>query len=179
MRKVLVLGILVCSLGACCAAQNAASDNVPSKDDVLKFIEVLRLRPQLVQYFDGVGKQAKLGAEQGFKQKIPDATPEQLAEVDKFAESIFKNMPIDEMIEAMVPIYQKHLTKEDIDGILAFYASPVGQKLQREQPAMMAEGMQAGGEIGRRRIGTMIQQMNDFVSKLAEQQDHKATKPPQ
>jgi hypothetical protein len=124
----------------------------------------------LTQYFEGVAKQAKLGAEEGFKQKIPDATRAQLAQVDQFAEGLFKEMPIDEMIDAMVPIYQKHLTKEDLGAILAFYSSPVGQKLQREQPAMMQEGMQVGGEIGRRRLTTMMQKMDVFIVKLAEQQ---------
>jgi len=154
-----------------------AQDGVaPSREEVLKFLDVLRIKPQLMQYFDGVAKQAKLGAEEGFKQKIPDATPAQLAQVDQFAEGLFKDMPIDEMIDAMVPIYQKHLTKEDLGAILAFYSSPVGQKLQREQPAMMQEGMQVGGEIGRRRLTTMMQQMDAFIVKLAEQQS-KPSKP--
>lgn len=170
MRNFFKLAILVGTLLAGAFGQSAASStSVPSKEDVLKFMEVLRIRTQLVQYFDGVGKQAKLGAEDGFKQKVPNATPAQLADVDQFADGLFKNMPVDEMIDAMVPIYQKHLTKDDLDGILAFYASPVGQKLQREQPAMMQEAMQVGGEIGRRRLGAMMQQMDDFVTKLAQQ----------
>jgi hypothetical protein len=144
----------------------------PSKEEVLKFIEVLHIRPQLNQYFAGVAQQAKLGAEEGFKHKVADATPAQLAEVDKFAEGLFKDMPVDEMIDAMVPIYQKHLSKEDLQAILTFYSSPVGQKLQREQPAMMQEGMQVGGEIGRRRLGTMMQQMDDFISKMAQDQQN-------
>jgi hypothetical protein len=148
-------------------AQDAVA---PSREEVLKFLDVLRIKPQLTQYFEGVAKQAKLGAEEGFKQKIPDATRAQLAQVDQFAEGLFKEMPIDEMIDAMVPIYQKHLTKEDLGAILAFYSSPVGQKLQREQPAMMQEGMQVGGEIGRRRLTTMMQKMDVFIVKLAEQQ---------
>jgi hypothetical protein len=133
-------------------------------------MEVLRIKPQLTQYFDVLAKQAKEGADEAFRQKVPDATPSQLAEVDKYAESVFKNMPIEEMVEAMIPIYQKHLTKEDLDGILAFYASPIGLKLQREQPAMTQEGMQAGGEIGRRRLGAMMQQMDDFITKMAQEQ---------
>ena len=170
MRNFFKLAILVGTLLAGAFGQSAASStSVPSKEDVLKFMEVLRIRTQLVQYFDGVGKQAKLGAEDGFKQKVPNATPAQMADVDQFADGLFKNMPVDEMIDAMVPIYQKHLTKDDLDGILAFYASPVGQKLQREQPAMMQEAMQVGGEIGRRRLGAMMQQMDDFVTKLAQQ----------
>jgi hypothetical protein len=151
------------------AQTSDAAPSVPSKEEVLKFMEVLRIRPQLTQYFDVLAKQAKEGADEAFQQKVPDATPAQLAEVDKFAENLFKDMPIDEMVNAMIPIYQKHLTKEDLDGILAFYASPVGLKLQREQPAMTQEGMQAGGEIGRRRLGAMMQQMDDFITKMAQQ----------
>jgi hypothetical protein len=170
MRKLSTLAVILCLFSLAGFGQtNDAATSVPSKEEVVKFLEVLRIKSQLTQYFDGVAKQAKIGAEQGFKSKLPNATPEQLAEVDKFAENLFKNMPVDEMVDAMVPIYQKHLTKDDLDGILAFYASPVGQKLQHEQPAMMQEAMQVGGEIGRRRMGTMMQQMDEFVSKTAQQ----------
>lgn len=175
MRKLTTLAVILCLFSLAAFAQTSdAATSVPSKDEVLKFLEVLRIRSQLTQYLNGVATQAKIGAEQGFKSKVPNATPEQMAAVDKFAENLFKDMPVDEMVNAMIPIYQKHLTKEDLDGILAFYASPVGQKLQREQPAMMAEAMQVGGEIGRRRLGDMIKQMDDFVSKMAQEQQKPA-----
>lgn len=134
----------------------------------MKFLEIMHVRSQFVQYFNGVAKQARLGAEQGFKAKVPDATPEQLAKVDHFADNLFNDMPVDEMLDAMIPIYQKHLTKNDIGAILNFYSTPVGQKLLREQPAMMQEGMEAGGEIGRRRIGAMIQKMDEFVNDMVQ-----------
>jgi hypothetical protein len=158
MRRFVVSVICLCAASVIGLAQiTDAANPAPSKEEVVKFMDVLHIKPQLIQYFGGVAKQAKLGAQEGFKQKVPNATPAQLAEVDKFAEGLFKDMPIDEMIDAMVPIYQKHLTKEDLDAILSFYSSPVGQKLQREQPAMMQETMQVGGEIGRRRVGIMMQ----------------------
>ena len=167
--RVAIFFVLIGSIVAL-GQTNDAGAAAPSREDVLKFLDVLRVKPQLTQYFEGVAKQAKLGAEDGFKQKVPDATPQQLAEVDRFAETLFKGMPVDEMVDAMVPIYQKHLTKEDMGAILAFYASPVGQKLQREQPAMMQEGMQVGGEIGRKRMATMMQQMDEFIIKMAQKQ---------
>ena len=163
---ILIVISVFSAIGVTQTRDSAAS--TPSKEEVLKFMEVLHIKAQLNQYFDGVAKQAKLGAEEGFKQKVPNPTPEQLAKVDEFARNLFKGMPVDEMIDAMVPIYQKHLSKEDLDGILTFYASPIGQKLQREQPAMTQESMQVGGEIGRRRIGAMMQEMDDFISKMAK-----------
>lgn len=177
MRKLATIFIFVWMFSLAAVAQSATADGTPpSKEEVLKFLDILRVKSQLALYFDGVGKQAKLGAEEGFKHKVPNATPAQLAEVDNFAQKLFQGMPIDEMVDAMVPIYQKHLTHEDIEAILGFYSSPVGQKLLREQPAMMQEGMKVGGEIGRRRLETMMQQMDEFITKMAQEQK-KETKP--
>ncbi|HTS09359.1 MAG TPA: DUF2059 domain-containing protein [Candidatus Eisenbacteria bacterium] len=177
MRKLATILIFVWTSSFGMVAQTKpADDTTPSKEQVLKFLDILRVKSQLTLYFNGVAKEAKLGAEEGFKRKVPDATPAQLAEVDEFAEKLFQGMPIDEMVDAMVPIYQRHLTRADIDGIMAFYSSPVGQKLQQEQPAMMQEGMKAGGEIGRRRLQTMMQQMDEFIAKKAQEQTN-STKP--
>ncbi len=171
MRKLATTLIFVWTFSFLAVAQSKpAGDTTPSKEEVLKFLDILRVKSQLTLYFDGVAKQAKLGAEEGFKHKVPDATPAQLADVDNFAEKLFQGMPIDEMVDAMVPIYQRHLAHEDIEAILAFYSSSVGQKLLREQPAMMQEGMKVGGEIGRRRLETMMQQMDEFITKLAQEQ---------
>jgi hypothetical protein len=165
-----LLFLLACSAGA---QSTAGADIVATKDDVMNYLNLLHVRDQLTRYLAGVSEQAKLGAEAGFKQKVPNATPDQLAKIDKFAENIFKDMPVDEMIDVMVPIYQKHLTKGDLDSITAFYATPVGQKLLREQPAMTQEAMQAGGEIGRKRIGAMGQKVDEFVKSMAQEAEKK------
>jgi len=73
----------------------------------------------------------------------------------------------------MVPIYQKHLTKSDMDGILAFYSSPAGQKLLREQPAMMQEGMQVGSTIGQKRMRSIMEKMDEFIAELTKQEQQK------
>jgi len=43
----------------------------------------------------------------------------------------------------VVPVYQKHLSKGDVDDMVVFYSTPTGKKIMREMPAMMTEGMQA------------------------------------
>jgi len=169
MRRALAAAFILLALSPISAQSTSQSAEPATREEVLKFMDVLQMKATLVRYFDGVAQQAKLGAEQGFKQKVPDPTPEQIAALDKFAEGLFKDMPVDEMLDAMVPIYQKHLTKSDLDAILTFYNSAAGKKLLREQPAMMQEGMDVGGEIGRKRIGVMMQKMDEFVAELARQ----------
>ena len=57
-------------------------------------------------------------------------------------DEMFEDMPWDEMMQATVPVYEKHLTKGDVDNLVAFYSSPTGAKLLREMPTIMAEAMQ-------------------------------------
>jgi len=58
-----------------------------------------------------------------------------------------KSMPIDEIMQAMIPAYQKHFTHGDIEAMSAFYSSPVGQKVLEELPAVTQEGMSAAVPI--------------------------------
>ena len=71
------------------------------------------------------------------QQMIPDAPPE-------FWQSVQQEINIDEMVAMVVPIYQKHLSEEDIQSMLAFFASPAGKKLISVQPVIMQESMQKG-----------------------------------
>ncbi|HEY4093803.1 MAG TPA: DUF2059 domain-containing protein [Luteibacter sp.] len=64
-----------------------------------------------------------------------------------------------QLIGRMVPVYQKHFTAEDIDGLLKFYKSPLGQKVITQMPATMAEGMQVGKQWGQERGQQMIGQL--------------------
>ncbi|MBB3225462.1 hypothetical protein FHW69_000052 [Luteibacter sp. Sphag1AF] len=64
-----------------------------------------------------------------------------------------------QLISRMVPVYQKHFTAEDIDGLLTFYKSPLGQKVITQMPATMSEGMVVGQAWGRERGEQMISQL--------------------
>jgi hypothetical protein len=172
MKKLGVSMLLFLMLAIPCAsvAQQAENSDVPDKADVLKFLDLMHTRSQMVQTLANMSKQMKLGAEDGFKQKVPDATPEQLAKVDQLFDNLFSSLPIDEMMDAIVPIYQRHLTKSDLAAMTAFYSSPVGQKVLKELPAIVAESMQAGGEIGRKVFAEKSQQFDQQVTELVKQQ---------
>jgi hypothetical protein len=147
MKRLLLVVGLVFAFSWACIAQTSAAATPATKADVEKYL-------QIVQSHDMVKKMAASMArsmhqvihEQYLKHKdsLPaDYESKETAEVD----NEFENMPWDEMVQAMVPAYQKHLSKGDIDGLIAFYSSPIGQKLLREMPAIMAEGMQNAAPI--------------------------------
>lgn len=50
--------------------------------------------------------------------------------------------------ERVVPIYEEYLTHDEIKELLAFYQSPLGQKLLRVLPQMSQESLRAGQAWG-------------------------------
>ena len=51
-------------------------------------------------------------------------------------------------MELIIPIYSRHLTHEDIKGLIVFYESPLGRKMTALLPAIAQESMQVGEQWG-------------------------------
>ncbi len=64
-----------------------------------------------------------------------------------------------QFIGRLVPIYQRHFTAEEIDGMLKFYRSPLGQKVITEMPTTMGEANQAGLQWSKERSDQMIAEL--------------------
>jgi hypothetical protein len=63
----------------------------------------------------------------------------------------------------MVPVYQRYYTHSDIQALLDFYKSPVGQKLVKERPLILVDSMQAVRPL-----------MEKFVAQLEAQAEAEA-----
>jgi uncharacterized protein len=169
----LMVGLAVQGVGQQAAATSAAA----TKEQVLKFMEIMHVKAAVLQMFDGMKQQARMGAEQAFRQKVPNATPGQIEKVDAIADEMFSGFPVDEMLAAIVPIYQKHISQADMDAVIAFYSSPVGQRFIKESPAMMSEGMQVGGEISRRQMDEINRRMEQKIEELVKESNSENPKP--
>ena len=173
-QRVAAVGVMLLSLLSFSTAQNAAeatpsAQEAPTREEVLKFLDLMHSRQQMALIMDGMAAQFKQGAEEGFKKKVPNAAPEQLAKVDALFGDIFKSLPIDEMVEAIVPIYQKHLSRSDLNAATAFYSSPAGQRILKELPAISSEAMQAGGKIGQRSFAAMSDKFEKQLDELIKE----------
>ena len=83
-------------------------------------------------------------------------------------------MPYDGMLDDMIPVYQKHLSKSDVDAMIGFYSSPTGQKILSELPAITAEGMQAMQP----RMRKVMDETSDRMEKMAREQAEKKNAKP-
>jgi uncharacterized protein len=162
--KGLCLVLVVCS-SLCFAQQAAPPAEKPSREDVLQFLNALHVKRAMDQMMVGMKKQMKAGVEEGFRHRIPDATPDQLAKASSLFDDVFSEINTDEMIEAIIPIYQEHISKADLQQVLAFYESPVGQRLLAEQPVMMQESMQKGADLMKAKLPDIFKKLDERLAK--------------
>ncbi len=117
------------------------------------------IKPQIQAMSKGMMEQALQG-------KKP--TPEEQKVLDKFAarmvEVMGEGMSMTAMKPMMVETYAANFTQEEIDGISAFYASPVGQSMINKMPAVM-QSVMAG----------MPKRMAPMIEKLKAAGDEMAT----
>jgi uncharacterized protein len=99
-------------------------------------------------------------------QKMPNLPPGSEEQMNKQTDEMLKNFPREELLQAMVPVYQKHLTKGDVDALVAFYSGPTGQKLLKELPAMTQEAMQASMGVTRKFMDQTMRQVEEQIAQL-------------
>ncbi len=68
---------------------------------------------------------------------------------------------INEFIEMIIPIYDKHFTHEEIKQLIAFYESPIGKKMIKVQPQLMMDSMTAGEEWGKKLIKRVKEKLHE------------------
>jgi len=99
------------------------------------------------------------------KDKLP---PDFEARTNKLIDDYLRQFPWDEILQSMVPVYQKHFTKGDIDQLVAFYLSPTGQKLLKELPAITSESMQTMLPLMQQQIEKMTRQLQQQAAEMVK-----------
>ena len=168
MKKLQFAVVVVLLSSLLGSAQQAVDTEKPTTEQVRQFLDIMQIKPLMFQIVEGMKAAQKKGAEETFKHLVPNARPDQLERVYSLTDETFRDFPIDEMIDAIIPIYQRHFTRADLDVIIGFYKSPTGQKFLRERPAMTAEGMQAGQDVMLKRLPALIDRLNTRIAKLAD-----------
>jgi uncharacterized protein len=177
--KHIALGVLVClALASVGYAQQDPADAPASRADIERYLEVAHTRELMKNMVDAMKKQMHQMVHQQVE-KESNLPPDFEARMDKMADDIFKNFPDEELLQAMIPVYQKHFTKGDVDALVAFYSSPRGQKILKELPAMTAEAMQAASGVIQKTIAKAMQQVEDQIAQAQKEYNKSAAKKPQ
>jgi hypothetical protein len=154
MLLALVLSLttsVLCQTPAAPASRQLPVDQQASKEDVLRLMDVLKLRENMKQMLAVMGEHMSQSMDAVLDRQMPNVSVEERAklkaEINAESKETLDQMLagdfVNGVIEDMVPVYQRHFSKADMDAIVAFYLSPAGQHFVDAMPAVTAEGMAA------------------------------------
>jgi uncharacterized protein len=160
-----LLIFVILALGPVWAQETTSNDAPATREDIEKLFTTLHIHEQMRSIMEISAKQSMQTVRETLKQKLPNLTDGDLDRATAMTDTFLKSMDLDGMLNDMIPVYQRHLTKSDVAAMSAFYETPTGQKLLREQPAMTAEAMKAVQP----RMEKMLSNLMDQAEKSARE----------
>jgi hypothetical protein len=165
MRRIFLMATLCLALGALGFAQTGA-DAPATKQDVERYFQAVHSHDMMLKMMQAMSEPMHQTTHEQCEKDKDKLPADCEARINKMLDSMMKEMPYDEMMQAMVPAYQKHFTKGDMDALIAFYSGPTGQKVLRELPAVTAEGMEAMMPIMRKSVDKMTERAEQEVAQM-------------
>jgi hypothetical protein len=98
---------------------------------------------------------------------------------DAFALRFQKHFDPRSLTETVIPVYDKHLSSEDLKELLAYYQSPFGQRMLKVLPEVAHESQEAGFKLGQKAARDAMEELKpdypDFVPAGNEEEKHPGT----
>jgi hypothetical protein len=178
MKRIALSVVLCLAFASLSFAQQNPADAPASKDDVEKFLDALHTRDLMKSTMDAMRKQMHQIIHQQVQsdQNLPIDFEVRL---DKMMDAMLADLPLDELVDAMIPVYQKHFTKGDMDALVAFYSTPAGQKYVKELPALTSEAMQASSGVVQKMMAKMMSRVREEIAQAERSGDSNSTSKPQ
>jgi hypothetical protein len=177
--KRFALAALACLLFASISfAQQSAADAPASKEDIEKYLDATHARDTMKTMMDSVTNQMHQMTHAQVK-KDPSLPPDFEARMNKTTDDMFKDFPIEDMLQATIPAYQKYLSKGDVDALVAFYTTPTGQKILKEMPLISADAMQAASGIVQKMMAKGQDRVQSEIARVQKNNDGNSKPQPQ
>ena len=150
------------------AAPKSASNIDPAKEAAIRrLFEVGGTKESVKQLMGGMTDTMRPMLEQSLP---PGEYRAQL--IDLFFQRFMSKFSTDQLLELAVPIYDKHFSTEEIDGLTKFYQTPLGKKAISVLPQIVLEtqaaGRQLGEQIGRDSMTEVLKEHPDIKKALED-----------
>jgi uncharacterized protein len=116
------------------AAAKSAHAETPKEKDIRHLLQLTGAA--------ALGGQVMAQMLETFKSTMPNVPA-------KFWSELAKELDPNELVEMVIPIYDKQLSGPEIKDLIKFYETPTGKKLIKVMPAITQESMTVGKEWGR------------------------------
>jgi len=150
------------------AASTSAAKIDPAKEAAIrKLFEIQGTRKAMEQVISGMSENMKPTLQ---KMLPPGDYQEKL--ISLFFEKFQSKLKVDDLVALSMPVYDKYFSKEDIDGLIQFYQTPIGKKVLSVLPQVLVESqtsaMHMGEEIGRQSMMEVLAEHPDIAKALEE-----------
>lgn len=163
-------------------------DQQPTKQQLAKLFEVMKVREQtasMMQMLTGMIQQQVRQQEKEMTANQPESanlTPEQRAALDgvmnRILEKALNLYTVDEMLDDMAALYQKHFTRQDVEAYIAFYSTQAGQHLLTIAPVIMQEYMPVVMQRVQERSKDLTAEMSKEIADVLKSSAPPANEPP-
>jgi uncharacterized protein len=137
--------LLVCFSMSAVAAEPAAAGKSAKETKARRLLELMRAADMAMQSVD-----AMIGAMQS-----------SMGQSEEFWTEFRAQIKPDELLELLVPVYAENLEESDLDGLIAFYESPVGKRYVEKQGLILQQSMLAGQKWGEQLAMRAIEKMQE------------------
>ncbi len=157
MRSIFLLVFLFLS-------SQAASAQTPSTESVMKLLEVTKAEAMIEQIYATVELNAKQDlAKRTEGQTLNEEEKEFIARIPPTIAEVFKSeFSWPEMRAVYIDIYQEAFTQSEINDLIDFYKSPVGQSYLSKMPLVLHRSMQ----VTTKQVEAVIPKIRKAVEEL-------------
>lgn len=147
----LVVFVVACASPSLASAEELTSDKKVDIENLLQITGALSIGKQMSVAVVGQLTQSLRQARSDIPQEVLDVLPEVVGSVLDTNISSFK--------EAIIPVYHKYFTADEIKQMIRFYSTDLGKKTIQVMPSLLQESMAVGEQWGR----SLAPQINEQV----------------
>ena len=129
-------------------AKSTASSNGVDPQKVARIRELMELTGA-----KNLGQELIQAGMEQFRSSVQDSQPDNPRAkqfVDAFVARFQKHFDANSLNDRIIPIYDKYLTDDDLKGLIAYYHSPLGQRMLKSLPELTRESQAAGFAMGQK-----------------------------
>lgn len=153
MKKICIRSFTVTAMilfltaaGTMIFAQNKTAGSAGKQNDIKKLL--------VISGSNELGKQMMQQMIESFKGVLPNVP-------DNFWREFMNEADMDDLMNRMVPVYDKYLSHDDIKELVKFYESPAGKKYVKVLPQISKESMTIGQEWGEQVGEKVLKKLHD------------------
>ena len=120
----------------------------------------------LITHMDRLSQQVMDQATPMIKSQMGSVPADQRAAVDELADKITtliaNRLSWDNLKPAFVKLYADTYTEEEVDGMIAFYKTPVGRAMLEKMPGVMQKAMAIGQDL----MGDLLPEIQRSIAEI-------------